>query len=235
MKLYTKTGDTGISSLYNGSRVPKSNVIFECLGDIDELNSNLGMLKAYYLSELDKQTIKVYNAPGAGAMVYRTEKGIDSGKYYEWFNLYETITKIQCLNMDISALIATPPDESDPESLEKWYNKVKVESSIYTDIESDIDRLDSILKPITNFVVPPGNFLVSQTHICRTITRRCERHYISSLMISNNEKINEQYSIVKKYLNRLSDYFFMLSRFISMSLEVDEDLYSKRTKIYKKI
>jgi cob(I)alamin adenosyltransferase len=235
MKIYTKTGDTGISSLYNGSRVPKSNIIFECLGDIDELNSNLGMLKAYYLFELDKQPIKFYNAPGAGAMVYRTEKGIDSGKYYEWFNLYEIITKIQCVNMDISALIATPPDESDPESLEKWYNKVKVESSIYTDIESDIDRLDSILKPITNFVVPPGNFLVSQTHICRTITRRCERHYISSLMISNNEKINEQYSIVKKYLNRLSDYFFMLSRFISMSLEVDEDLYSKRTKIYKKI
>jgi cob(I)alamin adenosyltransferase len=218
--IYTRTGDKGISGLYNGDRVNKDSVYFECLGDIDELNSNLGLVKAFWKEEFGEP--KLYNAPGAGAMFYKHEKCIDSGKYYEWFVLGEYIHKIQCILMNISTQIATPFKDD----LEIWLSKVGISKEIITEIEKNIDRLDSILPPLKNFVVPSGNKLISQIHVCRSITRRCERRYVS---IRNSESsielLKDQLNIPMKYLNRLSDYLFVLSRFVAMTLEIEEDLF----------
>jgi cob(I)alamin adenosyltransferase len=82
--------------------------------------------------------------------------------------------------------------------------------------------LDSVLPPLKKFVVPSGNKLISQIHICRSITRRCERRYVS---IRNVEVLNDQLDIPMKYLNRLSDYLFVLSRFVAMTLDIEEDLF----------
>jgi len=238
-KLYTKTGDSGKTSLYNGSREDKTSIYFACLGDLDELNCNLGMVKAYFKSEMEKQDVKLYNAPGAGAMFYKDQKCIDSGKYYEWFALEKYITEIQCNIMDISSLIATPPVNPTTD-LNLWVSRVGLDDKIINSIESSIDRLDSLLPPIKNFVLPSGNQLLSQVHICRAISRRCERNYLSveiklkfiprglSVMnVMSDELIEKQYSIARIYLNRLSDYFFALSRFVGMTLNLQEDLYSK--------
>jgi len=238
-KLYTKTGDTGLTSLYNGTRENKDSIYFSCLGDLDELNCNLGMVKAFFKSEMEKQDIKLYNAPGAGGMFYKDQKCIDSGKYYEWFALEKYITEIQCNIMDISSLIATPPINTNTD-IEMWLSRVGLHNFIVKSIELNIDRLDSLLPPIKNFVLPSGNQLLSQIHICRAVSRRCERNYLSvenklkfiphGLSVRNileNKIIEEQYSIVRIYLNRLSDYFFALSRFIGMTLNLQEDLYSK--------
>jgi len=218
--IYTRTGDKGISGLYNGDRVNKDSVYFECLGDIDELNSNLGLVKAFWKEEFGEP--KLYNAPGAGAMFYKHEKCIDSGKYYEWFVLGEYIHKIQCILMNISTQIATPFKDD----LEIWLSKVGISKEIITEIEKNIDRLDSILPPLKNFVVPSGNKLISQIHVCRSITRRCERRYVS---IRNSESsielLKDQLNIPMKYLNRLSDYLFVLSRFVAMTLGIEEDLF----------
>ena len=214
--IYTRTGDKGLSSLYNGDRVKKDSVYFECLGDIDELNSNLGLLKAFWKEEFGE--LKLYNAPGAGAMFYKHEKCMDSGKYYEWFVLGDYIHKIQCILMNISTQIATPFKDD----YEEWVSRVGISTSIIPDIEKNIDRLDSLLPPLKNFVVPSGNKLISQIHVCRSITRRCERRYVS---IRNNELLNDQLNIPTKYLNRLSDYLFVLSRFVAMTLEIEEDLF----------
>jgi cob(I)alamin adenosyltransferase len=220
--IYTRTGDKGLSGLYNGDRVSKDSIYFECLGDIDELNSNLGLLKAFWKEEFGKSDIKLYNAPGAGALFYKHEKCIDSGKYYEWFVLGDYIHKIQCNLMNISTQIATPFKVN----FDEWVSKVGIDTSIISEIEKNIDRLDSILPPLKNFVVPSGNKLIAQIHVCRSITRRCERRYVSILNSESSiELLNDQLNIPTKYLNRLSDYLFVLSRFIAMTLDIEEDLF----------
>ena len=240
MKIYTKTGDAGTSCLYNGTRRMKNDTIFKLLGDIDELNCNLGMVKALHKEIIDTSDIKLYSAPGAGAC-YKHAVGVDSGKYYEWFALSEYIHSFQVHLMDISAFIATPPYDSKhkvngsmEEHLEKWLLKVGFDESHYERLETYIDRLSDILPKLKNFVVPSGNKLIAQIHICRAITRRCERLFVD--FYSNEceytkvyESIDKQISNIRIYLNRLSDYLFMLSRFVGMTLEIEEDLYKKIT------
>jgi cob(I)alamin adenosyltransferase len=239
-KIYTKTGDSGTSSLYDGTRQSKTSEYFICLGDIDELNSNLGLLKGFWKTEFDKCEIKFYNSPGAGAMFYKTEKCINSGKYFEWFGMNDILTNIQCTLMDISTLIATPPtlNPCDDVGIFKWLTKVKLSDDIVPNIENLIDRMDSILPPITNFVVPSGDLLVSQTHVCRSVSRRAERSMLNLLDSTKVDlyyhETHDQYDIVKKYMNRLSDFLFILSRFFAMTLNVQEDLYSKSKNLFTK-
>jgi cob(I)alamin adenosyltransferase len=190
------------------------------------------MVKALFHNELEKSEIKLYNPPGAGAMFYKNLPGIDSGKYYEWFALEEYVTEIQCNIMDICSLIATPP-VNPVKDINLWLSRVGINNEIVNIIEKNIDRLDSVLPKITNFVLPSGNQLLCQIHICRAISRRCERNYlivekdVKKQNFMDNESIKEQYLIVRLYLNRLSDYLFALSRFVGMTLNVKEDLYSK--------
>ena len=241
MKLYTKTGDKGSSSLYNGTRVPKTSAYFKLLGDLDELNSFIGMSKSLWKEIISKSDVKVYNRSNG---IYRDLPSIDTGLYYEWYN-YNILTNIQCTIMDISSFIATPPwDECKPikgdinEFIEKWENKVCVNECIVTEIEKFIDRLDSLCPPITNFVVPGNDQLVSSIHICRTISRRCERSYLEFLesdllYYGVYEVVDEHFKHVQVYLNRLSDMFFALSRFLAMSLDVTEECYSKKKQLFQ--
>jgi cob(I)alamin adenosyltransferase len=145
--------------------------------------------------------------------------------------------------MDISSLIATPVwDIQHPivgnvyDHIEKWVNKVSIDQENITNIEKLIDRLDSLLPPIKNFVVPGNNTLVSSIHICRTVARRCERSFLNLLneleYYSVYGEIDIHFNVVKIYLNRLSDFFFVFSRFIAMTLEVQEDHYSKSKNIF---
>uniref|UniRef100_A0A6C0I891 Cobalamin adenosyltransferase-like domain-containing protein n=1 Tax=viral metagenome TaxID=1070528 RepID=A0A6C0I891_9ZZZZ len=247
MKIYTKTGDNGSSSLYTGSRKSKSNIIFKFLGDFDELNSNLAMVKAFHKELLEKETVQVYNAPGAGAMFYKDHVGVDSGKYYEWFALSQYIYEIQVNIMDISAFIATPAYSSDTkvplgltmdDHLEKWNEKVGFDEVNYQELEKYIDRLNDILPKLTNFVVPSGNKLLAQIHICRSICRRCERTFVDLYETEYREYIgvfdiiDRNVKNVRIYLNRLSDYLFMLSRFVGMTLNIEEDLYKRVKKTF---
>ena len=158
VKIYTKTGDSGSTSLYDLKRLPKSDFRFDCLGDFDELNSHLGLLKAFYNEIRLSEDIKYYNSPGAGGLFYKTEKCMDSGKYYEWFILSTIVTNIQCIIMDISTIVATSSIKEEP-----------IDDKKVIEIESLIDRLDTILPPIKNFVVPSGNRLISQFHICLSL------------------------------------------------------------------
>ena len=230
-KIYTKTGDLGVTSLYNGDRLPKDAYYFECLGDLDELNCHLGLMKAFYKEIRNPK--ELYNPPGAGSLFYKHEKCLDTGKYYEWFILESFITTIQCNIMDISTFVATPKYTD----IEKWLKVVSFSADNITNLEKLIDRIDSLLPSITNFVVPSGNRLISQTHVCRALTRRCERKLIKLIFNENtelNKDIQDLELNIKIYLNRLSDFLFIISRFISFTLNEQEDLYSKRKGIKQK-
>ena len=217
-KLYTKTGDKGSTSLYNGDRVYKSSVYMRALGDLDELNCHIGMSKALWRDEMDKCVIQVYSAPGAGSMNYRHAPSIVTSDYtgpplyYEWFALGEILTNIQRHLMDVCSVVATPgtSDFFDKE----WTSE----------LEMLIDRLDSLSPPLKNFVVPSGNKLTASIHVCRAVTRRCERQTLGAVQDGHD---------ILVYLNRLSDFFFALTRFVSLTLGIEEDLKVRALKSEK--
>ena len=175
MKIYTKTGDKGTTSLYGGKRVEKYNLRIESYGSVDELNSFLGLLR--------DQEIKP---------IFR-----------------DFIIKIQNNLFNIGAILATP----NPETLSKL---PKIEKHHIQELEEKIDEFDKSLPPMTHFILPGGHQTVSYCHICRTICRRVERLVFK---LSNEINVN---SSVTTYLNRLSDFLFVLARMLSKDLSVDE-------------
>lgn len=175
--IYTKTGDLGITSLYNGNRISKNSEYFEVLGNIDELNSHIGSYLPLYDEKLNNF-------------------------------MYE----IQSRLMDIGSHIATPLKNSS----ESKINRVKFEYLEIEKLESMIDELDSTLPKLTNFILPIGNI-----HLSRTICRRAERSIIN---IVNNGDCSD---IVLKYMNRLSDFLFVLARYVNFNCKIKETIYKK--------
>ena len=90
-----------------------------------------------------------------------------------------------------------------------------VKESDVKDLEDWMDTMELTLEPLKNFILPGGNEAVSLAHVCRTVSRRAERHTVLAF----------QYPIITKYINRLSDYFFMLSRYIASELGVKEKIW----------
>ena len=175
MKVYTKKGDSGKTSLIGGTRVPKSSLRIESYGTVDELNSYLGLIR-------DTSTDK---------------------------NVFDQIVIIQDRLFTMGSHLASDPekskmkipgmDEADIEDLEKW-----------------IDAMDETLEPMRSFVLPGGHPLVSHTHIARCVCRRAERIVVD---LDASSTVNP---ILTAYLNRLSDYLFVLSRKFSHDLKIEE-------------
>lgn len=175
MKIYTKTGDSGITSLFGGQRVPKSHYRIEAYGTVDELNAYLGLLR-------DQEV----NQP-----------------------IQQILIEIQSKLFTIGAILATEPGNE----------KVKVPQLSELDVlllEKEIDKMDTILPPIRNFILPGGHVSVSFGHVARTVCRRAERLVIA---LDALEIIDP---LVIKYLNRLSDYLFMMCRKMSADLDIVE-------------
>lgn len=175
MKIYTKTGDSGRTSLFGGERVPKSHHRIDAYGTIDELNAFLGLLR-------DQETNK---------------------------QVQPALINIQSKLFTIGAILATEPGNT----------KVKIPLMSEEDViflEKEIDRMDDALPPIRNFVLPGGHKSVSIGHLARTVCRRAERLVIG---LDSLEKVDP---LVIKYLNRLSDYLFVLSRKMAHDLGIEE-------------
>ena len=172
MKIYTKTGDKGTTSLFGGTRVPKYNGRIEAYGTIDELNSHIGLIRD---QNIDEHT-----------------KGV--------------LIKIQNELFTLGAVLATPKDK---EKLKNGKDRLNIPKVTDTDIlflENEMDKMNEKLPVMTNFVLPGGHPTVSFCHIARCVCRRAERICVE---VAENEDIDE---IVLKYLNRLSDYLFVLAR-----------------------
>lgn len=175
MKIYTKTGDKGKTSLLGGTRVSKSHERINAYGTIDELNSFLGLV-----SDLDKEENRV-----------------------------KLIRKIQSRLFTVGSSLAAETDKA------KNF-KPDLEESDIVELEKAIDSMNESLPQMKNFILPGGNELVSSTHIARTVCRRAERLIVK---LSESENIEE---IITIYLNRLSDYLFVLARKQGFDLNVKE-------------
>ncbi len=172
MKVYTKTGDKGTTSLYGGTRVPKNNIRIHTYGEVDELNSYIGLIRSY-----------------------NTNKDID-----------EQLQIIQNSLFDLGAELATPEDKMMLTNGKPRLSCLISEKQIEL-LEIWIDQMEEKLPPLTQFILPTGNVATSTSHIARTICRRTERSVIT---LSETEKIRP---LCQKYLNRLSDYLFVLARY----------------------
>lgn len=181
MKIYTKTGDRGQTSLLSGGRVSKSDIRIEAYGTVDELNSYLGLVR-------DQEVNKV-----------RTE----------------LLEEIQEKLFVIGAILAAGKD---PE-------KMKLPQVLDEDVEkleTAIDIMEGELSPLKNFILPGGHPSVSYAHITRCICRRAERLVIA---LHEQHPVN---NIIIIYLNRLSDYLFVLARKMSHELGIEEHVWKGR-------
>ena len=175
MKIYTRKGDSGRTSLIDGDIVNKHNLSVDAYGTIDELNSFLGLLKDYIKDDKIK----------------------------------DILNKIQIKLFSIGSILASGKNKNISE-------KVKIEKKDVEYIELEIDRLNKDLPELKNFVIPGGHKTSSYSHVCRSICRRAERK-ISEL--NNKSSVD---SNILAYVNRLFDFFFVLSRFIKYSDNVSE-------------
>ena len=183
MKVYTKGGDTGTTSLVGGKRIKKYGVRIEAYGTVDEINSCVGMLSS---------------AIGA------TEPA--------WA---EFLAVVQNKLFNIGCYLATD-------------NPDNAETTPYGLTESDVERMEQAIDEIqaqlpaaNNFVLPGGAMEAAVADLCRTTTRRAERRVV--------ELAEESYisPIVIKYLNRLSDFFFVFARFNNIRRQIPENLWNK--------
>ncbi|PKR79900.1 ATP:cob(I)alamin adenosyltransferase [Brumimicrobium salinarum] len=176
MKVYTKKGDEGQTSLIGGKRVSKNDLRIDSYGTVDELNSWIGLVRDH--EEIPK-------------------------------NQFEQLIIIQDRLFTIGSLLATQPEGT----------KMKLPLIFEKDIvflEEAIDEMNESLPPMKHFVLPGGKQILSHCHIARCVCRRAER-----LVVGLHDD-SEQYKMAMKYLNRLSDYLFVLSRKVANDLNIEE-------------
>jgi len=128
----------------------------------------------------------------------------------------ESLLKVQNDLFTLGAMLATPPEKETLKSGKERLNIPKIDSDSILFLENEIDKMDALLPQMTHFILPGGHQSVSFCHIARCVCRRAER-----LSVELNDQENIQNDIIK-YLNRLSDFLFVLARMLSKELLVEE-------------
>lgn len=128
----------------------------------------------------------------------------------------EVLVRIQDRLFTAGAILATPADKETLKNGKPRLDIPRITESDIEFLEKEIDAMEANLPPMTHFVLPGGHTTVSYCHIARCVCRRAER---LSVALSHNETID---ALVLKYLNRLSDYLFVLARKLSFDLHADE-------------
>ena len=177
MKIYTKTGDLGKTSLIGGTKVPKSHIRIDTYGTVDELNSYIGLVSDHLTDAHTKVLLK----------------------------------EIQDRLFTVGSSLACDPDK---EPLMKIPDLKETDINL---LEKEIDAMNDVLPAMKSFVLPGGHVAVSTAHVARCVCRRAERCCVN---MQEQEMFVD--SLVIKYLNRLSDYLFVLSRYIGYLMQVAE-------------
>jgi cob(I)alamin adenosyltransferase len=181
MKIYTKTGDQGKTSLVGGTRVSKTELRIEAYGTIDELNSYIGLVRDQPVNESRKEILK----------------------------------EIQDRLFTIGSILASEPEQTKKQIPDLHESDIEL-------LEKEMDRMDEHLEPMRFFILPGGHPSVSFGHLARTVCRRAERNV---LRLMENAETN---GLVVKYLNRLSDYLFVLCRMMAKDLAIEETAWKPR-------
>ena len=169
MKIYTKGGDLGKTSLIGGTRVPKSHIRIESYGTVDELNSFIGLLSDLLTNEEIKIILK----------------------------------EVQDRLFTVGSSLACDPDK------EPHLKIPDLKETDITYLEQQIDAMNLVLEPMKSFILPGGHQAISTAHIARCVCRRAERWCVNL----QEENLFVEPMVIQ-YLNRLSDYLFVVARYI---------------------
>ncbi len=173
MKIYTKTGDRGETSVIGGRRLPKYHPRIEAYGSVDELIAWIGVLRS-----ADQNCVS-----------------------------HEELITIQSALMTCCSVIATDPSAEEP---------VNITAADTALLEHSIDAMEARLPVLNSFILPGGHPHAANCNIARCVCRRAER---TLLRLDKEEKVNQE---IIKYLNRLSDYLFVLTRCLSYDAGIEE-------------
>ena len=187
-KIYTKTGDNGQTGLVSGNRVSKGDHRIHIYGEVDELNSCIGLV----LAQLKKENLL-------------SEE-------------YDFIQDVQSRLFDIGSNLACELE------FRKKYQLPQILLGNIEDVEEVIDRLDSELPVLKNFILPGGSTIAAQLHIARTVCRRIERNLVSFSSHTPEEIPTNSL----EYINRLSDYLFVMARYVNQKLNIEEVIWKAK-------
>lgn len=171
MKIYTKTGDKGTTSLIGGTRVNKDDVRLEAYGTFDELSAFVAVLS--------------------------DSEGVDQ-------HHVKVMDRIQNCLLILESCLALEPTDNGRQPIAKYIPQLTDGDVIF--LESEIDSMNAQLEPLKSLVIPGGNILSSRAHVCRTVCRRAERRLVE---MGREYEVDD---VLRRFVNRLSDYFFTLSR-----------------------
>ncbi|MCM6795773.1 cob(I)yrinic acid a,c-diamide adenosyltransferase [Levilactobacillus brevis] len=176
MPIYTKGGDKGSTSLYDGTRVRKDSLRVDTYGTFDELNANVSLA--------DKFCVKAENK----AILQKIE--------YKMFFLQGEIATQAADKFNANSRIITDADVAM--------------------LERVIDRYTAELPKVTSFILPGASLAGAQLHICRTVCRRAERMFVR---FSTDVEVRP---VLERYVNRLSDFFYIMARSEDYEYQVNE-------------
>jgi len=189
MKIYTGSGDRGVTSLFSGERVPKDNARIEAYGDVDELNSVIGAL------------IASLPAPLAG--------------------IRGELQEIQSDLFHLGAWLATTPGAPAESQLQPFGPERA------STLERSIDRMDEGLPALKGFILPGGHASAAWAHLARTVCRRAERRAAGLSTGKPDAGPGTQLGRAIVYLNRLSDYLFVLARHMNRTQGIEDRLWKR--------
>ena len=187
-RVYTRTGDRGMTALVGGKRVPKDSPRIAAYGTIDELNSVLGLTRVF------------------------NEERLEEGEKHRWLD--EVFRRLQNQLFDLGSELATPEDAV-------YEGMHRVGDEEVKALEALMDRCQKELAALKSFTLPGGGRIGGFLHQCRTVCRRAEREILA---LSRVEPIGEG---PLRYVNRLSDLFFVLSRWVGKHLGETEYLWER--------
>lgn len=186
MKIYTKTGDQGQTSLFSGDRVLKNHALINAYGTVDELNSLLGLVLTENLSS----------------------------------SMKDKLLELQHQLFELGADLATPWSVQEKNSRVRRMQAPDIEA-----LEKDMDAAELVLEPLKAFILPGGSKPAALLHMARTVARRAERELIPAAVSSPSE-VNPMALI---YLNRLSDWFFVMARLVNHESHCADTKWNKKS------
>nr|WP_312275719.1 cob(I)yrinic acid a,c-diamide adenosyltransferase [Moraxella sp. CTOTU46711] len=204
-KIYTRTGDDGTTGMADGSRVSKADLRFDAMGKIDLLNSQIGLLRGYLTQDSQSQPNHVQPNHVQPNHVQPNHVQPNHAQFDA------KLSRLQHQLFNLGGELAMPE-----------YRGILAE--YVTELENQIDEWNSHLPPLKDFILPAGNIVTSQVHIARCYCRDAER-----LLVALNSRDDNVSLISLQFINRLSDWLFVLARVVARLDAGREVLWDKNT------
>ncbi len=198
MKIYTKTGDDGMTSLFGGKRTEKTNPRVEAVGTVDELNSLIGVVLT------DEVFMSLRGVQRRSNLSYKRDRHAPLAMT----DVRNKLLRIQNELFVIGSNLATPTGAK--------VKIPKISKSHITRLEKEIDSWHKDLPPLKNFILPGGGLTGAHLHHARSIARRLERITVA---LGKDEQVDKN---ILMYINRLSDWFFTAARYINKEEKIEE-------------